>query len=90
MFGYQYPQLVSYSSVSSLAQFSVILHSSATDSVQKTISPSYELFLLGFAGIFANNISDSMLILFPEFKLCGFRWFCANLAARVDGIKPIV
>lgn len=31
-----------------------------------------------------------MLFLFPELKLCGFRWFSANLAAKVDGIKPVL
>lgn len=47
-------------------------------------------FLLSFASTFVNNISDCMLFVFPELKLCGFRWFSANLAAKDDGIEPIL
>lgn len=33
---------------------------------------------------------DSVLFVLPEIRLCGFRWFSANVAAKVDGIKPIL
>ena len=47
----------------------------------------FNQFLLLFC---FGNISDCMLFIFPELKLCGFRWFSASLAAEVDGIKPIL
>lgn len=73
-----------------LGQLLGILHSSALGSIRRWCFNLVMSFLYSVLLPCLQMTFDSVLFVLSEIRLCGFRWFSVNVAAKVDGIQPVL